>query len=598
MRGSTYIRYSDLFNEKPSLATLKKELRKFDPANVLFHLTRMNVLLGRQRMLREGREAMQKLQGQLIANYIDDEILEGKLKPKYGSTKTDECSVFTRQQSLGLLRLIATEWKDTGAITAEGKTCGGYALGRCCLIMNDHLLSKKEEGITGEGSSLKRRKHLSIQLAPLFELYNPPRLDRSVVRAEILFKDLLESEEMQAITRRELRGFDLARAFVEATGLKIETYRELILAVVSWICGYDAEQLIADASLFTFQRDEFIKESQINPSDFDHYLALDSISVSKLRSRFKAKRAKLLPHFDYVLFRSRPLLELDNGTFICADACFAVEKLSSGIYWTIIDSLQAADRQRAFDAFGYLFELYVNRILATAASADAVFVPSPKYTNGEGAFDALIYHREERHLIVFEHKASFLRIDAKYGGRIRAFEQELSKKFGVGKTAGTEKGIAQLAKHIERLFHRDVSMRHHIGDLDELLESSHSRVEKISPVLIGQEPFLRLQIIEGLLNEQFRRLLKRKKISAAVEVRPLAVIDIDTIEDLKPNLMAGDFSLMQCLNARAHRDPDYKQFWPELISEYFPHFGNREDTALNVKFAEITDRVKRNLFGG
>jgi hypothetical protein len=117
-------------------------------------------------------------------------------------------------------------------------------------------------------------------------------------------------------------------------------------------------------------------------------------------------------------------------------------------------------------------------------------------------------------------------------------------------------------------------------------------------VLIGQEPFLRLQIIEGLLSEQFRRLLKRKKISAAVEVRPLAVIDIDTIEDLKPNLMAGDFTLMQCLNARAHHDPDYKQFWPELISEYFPQFGNRQDTALNDKFAEITDRAKRNLFGG
>lgn len=58
----------------------------------------MNVLLGRQRMLREGREPMQDLQGQLIANYVEDEVLEGKLKPKYGSSKTDECAVFTRPQ--------------------------------------------------------------------------------------------------------------------------------------------------------------------------------------------------------------------------------------------------------------------------------------------------------------------------------------------------------------------------------------------------------------------------------------------------------------------------------------------------------------------
>jgi hypothetical protein len=88
---------------------------------------------------------------------------------------------------------------------------------------------------TRQSLEVKRRKHVAIQLAPLLELYNPPRFDRSVVRSEILFKDLLESPEMDRITRRELRGFDLGTAFEDATGLKLENYRELILAVVSWI---------------------------------------------------------------------------------------------------------------------------------------------------------------------------------------------------------------------------------------------------------------------------------------------------------------------------------------------------------------------------
>lgn len=595
MQGNIYIRYSDLYGERCSLATLKKDLRQFNLSNVLFHVSRMNVLLGRQRMLREGRAAMQDLQGQLIANYIDDEILEGKLKPKFGRAKTDECAVFTRLQGLGLLRLIAMESKESGSIVADGKTNGGYILGRCCLTMNDHLLSKREERIISEGTDLKRRKHLAIQLAPLLELYNPPRLDRSVVRAESLFSDLLSTRQMKAIEQRELRGFDISKAFFDATGISLDTYRDLSLAIISWLYGHEAKELIDNPNLFTFDRDQFIRESKIDPKDFDRYLSLDSIKVSALKSHFRAKHAKVLRHFDYVLFRRRPLIELDTKSFICADSCFAVEKLSSGIYWTIIDSLTSADRQRAFDAFGYLFELYVNRLFAKTCTPDTLFLDSPKYINNEHSFDGIICHGNE--LIVMEYKASFLRIEAKYGGKIRTFEKELDKKFGIDRERGTEKGVAQLAKHIERLFHKQPEARTHIAKLDDLLASSQTRVERIMPVLVVQEPFLRFHIVEEMLSKRFRNLLKKRKITNGISVAPLAVLDIDTLEEMMPNLIEGDFTLAQCLNARAHRDPEYKQFWPEFISDNFEQFGKKEDTEVSKKFGEIMDRTKRQFFG-
>lgn len=596
MQGNIYIRYSALFDEQViPLTTLKKHLRQFNLTNALFHVSKMNVLLGRQRMLREGREAMQKLQGLLIANYVDDEILEGKLRPQFGPSKTDECCVFTRQQSLSLIRLIAQECTESGAMTADGKSSGGFLLGRCSLIMNDHLLSKREERDISEGTNLKRRKHLAIQLAPLLELYNPPRLDRSAVRAEIIFSELLNTEEMKAIAQRELRGFDLAKAFLEATGLSIDQYKELTLGIISWIYGHSAEEMIADANLFTFQRAQFIGESLIDAKDFDRYLALDSIRVSGIKSQFKNKRAKLLPHFDYVLFRRRPLIELDSQSFICADSCFAVEKLSSGIYWTIVDSLKGTDKKTAFDAFGYLFELYVNRFFAKMACGETVFIPSPKYANGESSFDGIIFHGSQ--LVVLEYKASFMRIEAKYGGKIQNFENELDKKFGIDKRKRTEKGVAQLAKHIERLFHRNPESRYHISELDKLLVSSHTRIETVTPVLVVQEPFLRFHIIEDLLSNRFRRILTKKKISNGIKVAPLAVLDIDTLEELGPNLLAGDFTLAQCLNARACRDPDYKQFWPEFISDHFEQFGKREDTEVSEKFGEIMDRARRNFFG-
>lgn len=590
-----YLRYSDIVNQKLPLTTLKKKLRQFKLSNVMFTLSRVNVLLGRQRMLREGREEMKDLQYRLIANYIDDQLLEDKLKPQFGHLKVDEHPVFLRQQILGLLRQCALVCRESATVLTDGKTPGGYEFGRCCLIMNDHLLSQKEARAIEEGTNSKRRKHLGLQLAPLLELYNPPEVDQAVVRAESIFSEVLRSPEMQAIIGRELRGFDIEKAFLNATGLTIDKYKEFILAIISWLYGHSRENLVDKPNLLMFRRSQFISTSVIDHEEFDRYLALDSISLSEAKARFSGTSAKLLAHFDYVLFRSRPLLELDDERFICADACFAVEKLSSGIYWTIIDSLKGNDKQTAFDAFGYLFELYVNRILRQISPLDGPLIQSPKYTTGESSFDGIICGRN--HLIVMEYKASFMKTEAKYGGKVRAFEEELDKKFGVDKIKGTQKGVAQLANHIEWLFHEQIPKRGHIRELDQILQNSYSRVEKITPVLIVQEPILRFPMIEEMLSKRFVRLLKQKKVSKSIHVAPLAVIDIDTLEKMKPPLVGGDFTIEQCLNARAARDPGYNQNFHDFLVGNFPTYGKRDDAELNSKFAAIMAKAKRNFFG-
>jgi hypothetical protein len=538
---------------------------------------------------------MQELQGELVANYIDDEILEGKLKPIFGPFKRDERAVFVRQSALGLLRLIALVCQETASTIAVGKTRGGYQLGRCCLMMNDHLLSGTEEKAIGEGRSAKRKKHLGMQLGPLLELYNPPRLDRAVVRAEMIFSEILNSPEMREIAERKLSGFDINNAFLQATGLTIQKYKELILGTISWLYGHETQDFVNNPNLLTFRRSQFINDSLIKPKDFDNYLSLDSMTPARLKKRFKERRVKVLPHFDYVVFRTRPLIEVDKDAFICADACFMVEKLSSGIYWTIVDSLTGSDKQRAFDAFGYLFESYVNRLFQQIPISDGCFLSQLKYTNGDSAFDGAIWHGN--HLIVMEYKASFMRAEAKYGGKIRLFEQELDKKFGLDKRTRKQKGIAQLANHIELLFRKDPSQRRTLPELTEVVQQSGCRIERITPVLIVQEPALRLQILEGILSQRFLKLLRRKEISNAVRVEPLAVIDIDTLEDLKPHLMAGDFTLEQCLNARALRDPEYTLMWHDFLDYLFPNFQKTPDMEVDRKFEAIMGRAKKNFFG-
>jgi hypothetical protein len=232
--------------------------------------------------------------------------------------------------------------------------------------------------------------------------------------------------------------------------------------------------------------------------------------------------------------------------------------------------------------------MYVNSILGRLPSGNGTFLANPKYLNSDNSVDGLIWH--DTHLILAEYKASFMTIEAKYGGRVKQFELELDKKFA------TQKGLLQLAKHIERLFHEDPSKRSHIDDLDSLTRSSEQPIQKITPVLIVQESILRFSGVEDLLNRRFQRLMKKRRIAQGIEIAQLAILDVDTLEEMKPNLLASDFTLEECLKARTAADPDYKQIWHEFMHDNFPTYSRRRDSELERKFEIIIDRTKQSLF--
>jgi hypothetical protein len=579
MQGQIYLRHSDLFGQRPYLATLKKKLRQFKLSDVVFTLSRINVLLGRQRMLREGNEGQRKLEELLRANYIEPDLLKG----------LDGRPIFFRQSILNLLRLCILVCSEAASVVTKGKSPGGYELGRCCLMMNDQLVSPKEERRAGEGTDIKQRRHIGLQIAPMIELYNPPRLEQAVVRAETIFSEILSSQEMKTHVTQQLKGFDIGSGFFDATGLSIDTYKEMTISVISTLLGRTYEELLENPNLFMFRRSEFLKESSVNQKDFDSYLSLDCINLHNAKALFSETDKKLLKQFDYVKFRSWPLLELESDMIVCADLCFLVEKLSSGIYWTIVDSLKGKDKGKALQGFGYLFEIYVNQLLQKISVSDGAFIPSPTYQTGEPSFDGMLLRRN--HLIALEHKGGFMKIEAKYGGRVRTFQKDLDTKFGANE------GVVQLAKHIERLFRRPFSDRDQIESLNQVVRNSHTKIEKITPVLVVRESFLRFSAIEEMLSRRLVRLLARKNVSKGVEVAPVAVIDIDTLEEMMGNLVAGDFTVEQAINLRALRDPGYRWMWYDFLLEHFPQFRKRKDEDLLKKFGAIMDRGKRNLFG-
>src|SRR5262249_35005672 len=63
------------------------------------------------------------------------------------------------------------------------------------------------------------------------------------------------------------------------------------------------------------------------------------------------------------IFRQSPLLKLDRNRMLILDLDFLVELLTSGVYWSIFDSLPNNLRPAFKEMWGRLFELYAVDLL-------------------------------------------------------------------------------------------------------------------------------------------------------------------------------------------------------------------------------------------
>lgn len=571
--------------QKVLMVSLKKEVRKFKRVNVINQLAQMNTLIATNL---SDTENFRKIQSLLFDNFIDEE-LEAKLKERFGSENTDERPLFFRQQILALLRLCILECSEEALLEPNGKTLGGFALGRCCLIMTDHLLSKKQERDISEGTSAKKRKHLAIQMAATFELNNPTKLHRALSRTDITLSQLSSLTTSKRL-KQLLSGFNLKTEFRKATGLTIEQYRNFVFMVLAYYDSQKPEDLLANQDLFKLHPTNFISKSKIKQRKFNSFLALDSIKLAKLYDEMKTPRP-VLPSLDFTVFRRWPLIEIAEKTLICVDPSFLLDKLGSGLFWTISNSFASQkDSSSALQGFGYLFELYVDGIMRQIfPKSSNLFISFPKFENGNESFDGIAQFNE--HLIVFEYKGGTLTQKAKYSGKTKAFEDDLDlpKKFGVGKGAG----VHQLVTKLEKLLHQNSEQRSVILSLSQNL----SYIKKVAPVLIVREPFLRFDFMNWMLNKRFEKLKRKSHISNAFDIAPLQLIDIDSLERLKPNLAAGDFRLDQCLNARAARDTELlSSFSTFPWKHFFPSFGERADLELSQRGIAVLERIRKDSF--
>ena len=141
------------------------------------------------------------------------------------------------------------------------------------------------------------------------------------------------------------------------------------------------------------------------------------------------------------IFRQSPLLKLNPNRMLILDLDFLVELLTSGVYWSIFDSLPKNLRPTFKEMWGRLFELYAVDLLG------AFYPPFSRILTADlnydaGQVDALLDFGQVA--VVFEVKSSLLTEGAKRSGAAADFVADFVLKF-VRDNKGKAKALIQLA---------------------------------------------------------------------------------------------------------------------------------------------------------
>ena len=182
------------------------------------------------------------------------------------------------------------------------------------------------------------------------------------------------------------------------------------------------------------------------------------------------------------IFRQSPLLKLDRNRMLILDLDFLVELLTSGVYWSIFDSLPKNLRPAFKEMWGRLFELYAVGLLG------AFYPPFSRMLTADlnydaGQVDAMLDFGQVA--VVFEIKSSLLTEGAKRSGVAADFVADFNLKF-VRDNKGKVKALVQLASSCQAIAE---------GRIPTVMKPA-----RIYPVCVSDEP-----AVESFFHDVFER---------------------------------------------------------------------------------------------
>jgi hypothetical protein len=566
-----------MFKKRPTEAELLDEIRPLDILQTVSLLARINLFLALDRF-HSHEQRTTELQTFLV-NLLIDEDLFAHLRETFGTEQLANRRPFHSLQILTLIKRVALHGSKIGGLQPDIDKQALYRLGRCLMMINDFLVTPENiSALRPDRPSIRRKIALQLQLGSSFEVANPPAIHTSVVRSDMLFGDLL---------KRVHSPLNLRGTFEQNSGMALEDYVDHILGLLTYYITLDFHKLIEDPRLAFIGVNTFFAKG---PQDIVEKFWLSELMTTDALEASLREPTELKPQQEFIAFRKKPFLEVAPNNAIPLHLGFVQEKLESGLFWAVFNSLSTMEeRSLLFTDWGHLFEEYVSRILAQSLRGAAEdYIPFPRFSdNDEEAFDGIV--SAGKYWVVMEYKGGFLSAKAKYAEDEGEFVRDLDRKFGAQKGGGVE----QLVRKIAAVFAEDPANRRSLKSVDT------SEVKVVIPVLIVQEPFVSSEITASYLVDIFGTLKRKHRLDRRVVYTFPLVLDVSEVETLKPFLAAGMVSLVACFMERVRMGGvgllSFRDFFRQYLQDRKIAFVRDEETL--VRFRQIMDRISMRFFG-
>jgi hypothetical protein len=233
----TYPTWEEMFGKHPTKAELVDQIRPLDRLHSVWLLARINILLALGRIHPTEKRTVQ-LQTYLVNLLIGEELFQ-ELRKKFGSERLVKRQPFHSLQILTLMKMIAMEGTKTGGMRPDIDMGAAHRLGRCLIMANDFLFTPENlRHIRRERPSMKKKRvALQLQMGSGLEVNNPPTINTSIVRSEMIFGEILKEIPC---------SLDIRSLFQQRSGMALEDYIDHVFGLLMYYITLDVDKLIGD----------------------------------------------------------------------------------------------------------------------------------------------------------------------------------------------------------------------------------------------------------------------------------------------------------------------------------------------------------------
>jgi len=507
----------------------------------------------------ENTEFQIKLAEQIFTGSTRDRVIE-LLKSPHGTIKR---SLFNSWQLL-MFAKIALLFGSDDAKYNLGEKSRLEILGDCFLVVNDLI------GLGLDREFYEDDTHTTEAFIRNGSFFAREEAGNLLPRYYELFSVLPQKEDL----KKSPQYMDIEAAFREATGFDLDLFLALGFGIYSFYAV--AEDL--HLNKFVLNSSTFFSKTLVPDNIANRLLDYISISRDQFKEQYSAKYGKsnLGNYFDFTYFRQKPLISLDDNIYVPVDTRFLVERITSGIYWDIFDSLSGNEKYKFMSYFGILLQNYLEELFRR------VYPESKTTTNrvfydvqydGERSSDVILFYGEEA--VFIEVIVGRLRMEETIiTGDLDAFREDIRTK------------VIDAAKQIDRVI-RDFTT----GKLP-LLGWSPTNIKRYYPVVVTVSP---LPIFLSTYDE-VRRMVANAGYLNSTNITEVEIINIGELEMIESLLEAG-YTLVQILESKA-QDKFYRvvPLWYYLYAAINNRTLKKGGNYLNKQRKVLFDKIRPLLF--